>query len=850
MSLIEFDVWTAPYDLSTAPDARLSTDDSLTDAGFNPVLYGEGDGFLEIHIDDPDTQYLQRRAFVRAVRTDTEEPIFDFILEEADTKILAKDSADKVIRWSGRGALYLLDRYRLGQAVYAPGQPNRGSVSVIDYWTWISISPGGILRRVWEEGFHHPDSFYANTSVDFTRVTDSQDETWVDVTDYQTRIGTSGLQVVADMMRMGLMVRARPVPDSVQFQAFKDLSFRTDRTSATFTDGKVRFQGGVNVAVELPQKIAALRERTHTLTRRKDGQYATETLNGSGEPYMDFREVPFTSDPDAVEAFVGAHHLNLQKQSLVAVVQHRIGDGGADGEEGYFPSIDGHYWPGDLVTVHTGSGEYDLNEQPLEVAGIRYFLRGADWMVECQLGAQSISANGLPALPVAGPSTVVTPPLRLCEPAATGGSFEDGDEVGQDADTSSEDRASGAWPGFFEEGVEITVPADIEAGTTLIAVVAWNRLGDNATRDSACYDEQGNTWVMDAESDPVGSSARIAQIWRCNVTTMIPTGDYIRWGAKGTTVEVDGAEFAAGRAFGVYYFNGTLEGPNVGATAGTFGSTMTVAAPAGDVVIGGICRHDSSVTGDGDWNALVPWTETPSGAGVEYTSVFGQWKQSVVSENWVCTSGANKDWSGIAVGYSTELPFEYPGSGPEDLVGTAEQAARCDHNHLAESLLTEETDTDLVLKPDGTGGVEWGTDATGGGGGGAWTTYTPTITASPTPPNLGTGGSISGAYEVIGKTLHLRVHIAIGTSPSAGSGIYQISLPAGITAKTGSGIQALTAYGFDNGTANRRGIGRVAGGATDFTAVFSDAGSVWSHNTPAAIANGDTYSFTGMIEID
>jgi hypothetical protein len=33
-------------------------------------------------------------------------------------------------------------------------------------------------------------------------------------------------------------------------------------------------------------------------------------------------------------------------------------------------------------------------------------------------------------------------------------------------------------------------------------------------------------------------------------------------------------------------------------------------------------------------------------------------------------------------------------------------------------LPTAETDTDLVLHPDGAGGVEWGSDATGGGGGG------------------------------------------------------------------------------------------------------------------------------------
>lgn len=62
---------------------------------------------------------------------------------------------------------------------------------------------------------------------------------------------------------------------------------------------------------------------------------------------------------------------------------------------------------------------------------------------------------------------------------------------------------------------------------------------------------------------------------------------------------------------------------------------------------------------------------------------------------------------------------------------------------------------------------------------GQWVAYTPTITASTTNPGLGAGGAIAGAYATLngGKTVVWRVRIDSGTSPTAGSGTYRISLP-------------------------------------------------------------------------
>ncbi|MCZ0207893.1 hypothetical protein OZK63_21000 [Streptomyces sp. UMAF16] len=60
---------------------------------------------------------------------------------------------------------------------------------------------------------------------------------------------------------------------------------------------------------------------------------------------------------------------------------------------------------------------------------------------------------------------------------------------------------------------------------------------------------------------------------------------------------------------------------------------------------------------------------------------------------------------------------------------------------------------------------------------GAWTTYTPTWTASTTNPSLG-NGTISGRYMKIGRTVLCSINTITGSSTTYGSGSYNWSLPA------------------------------------------------------------------------
>lgn len=61
---------------------------------------------------------------------------------------------------------------------------------------------------------------------------------------------------------------------------------------------------------------------------------------------------------------------------------------------------------------------------------------------------------------------------------------------------------------------------------------------------------------------------------------------------------------------------------------------------------------------------------------------------------------------------------------------------------------------------------------------GAFTSYTPTLTASTTSPTLGTGSSATGYYKRIGHRVTGYANIAFGSSgTAAGSGAYLILLP-------------------------------------------------------------------------
>lgn len=63
------------------------------------------------------------------------------------------------------------------------------------------------------------------------------------------------------------------------------------------------------------------------------------------------------------------------------------------------------------------------------------------------------------------------------------------------------------------------------------------------------------------------------------------------------------------------------------------------------------------------------------------------------------------------------------------------------------------------------------------GAGSAWAPYSPSLTATSTNPNLGTGATATGAFQVSGGILNGYFSIQFGTGSSSGSGTYRVSIP-------------------------------------------------------------------------
>lgn len=123
-------------------------------------------------------------------------------------------------------------------------------------------------------------------------------------------------------------------------------------------------------------------------------------------------------------------------------------------------------------------------------------------------------------------------------------------------------------------------------------------------------------------------------------------------------------------------------------------------------------------------------------------------------------------------------------------------------------------------------------------------TYTPTLTATTTDPNLGDTGTATGAWHRNG---HLITGWAIfefgGTGVDAGSGTYLISLPFdadGSILETSSGNA--TGFGSPIGVATSRDSSTTSNSSTGIV-VLEGAGACWVQETDSAGRFGSANPF-------
>lgn len=129
--------------------------------------------------------------------------------------------------------------------------------------------------------------------------------------------------------------------------------------------------------------------------------------------------------------------------------------------------------------------------------------------------------------------------------------------------------------------------------------------------------------------------------------------------------------------------------------------------------------------------------------------------------------------------------------------------------------------------------------------GDAWTAYTPTWSATVTPPTIG-NGTLTGHAMQAGKMVHYRIALTFGSTTTVGSGVYTFTAPvaAKITAHQPAGI----AQAFDtSATAITMLFARFNNSATQIVCEQA-VGTDVTDASPYAWAAGDTLIITGTYE--
>lgn len=130
----------------------------------------------------------------------------------------------------------------------------------------------------------------------------------------------------------------------------------------------------------------------------------------------------------------------------------------------------------------------------------------------------------------------------------------------------------------------------------------------------------------------------------------------------------------------------------------------------------------------------------------------------------------------------------------------------------------------------------------------AWTPFTPTWTASSVNPAIGNGSFSGSAHMRVGKTIHFRIVITMGSTTTYGTGNWFLALP--ITPVSTLGRIQFNASYLDTGTADRAGVATwdsatskllLQGPPTTAGAALTGVGSTFPHtwaNTDQLVVSG------------
>lgn len=133
---------------------------------------------------------------------------------------------------------------------------------------------------------------------------------------------------------------------------------------------------------------------------------------------------------------------------------------------------------------------------------------------------------------------------------------------------------------------------------------------------------------------------------------------------------------------------------------------------------------------------------------------------------------------------------------------------------------------------------------------GAWGSYTPTWGAT-SAPTIGSGGTITGGYSQIQKTVNFRVGVTFGTGTTFGSGNYTLTIP--VTTGSGLSFWSFLGYALQSSTGYQLTLDVNGGSSTAVLNYQSSTAGVKTRVSPTAPvtwtnASGNGFWFSGTYE--
>jgi hypothetical protein len=687
--------------------ARVVRFTKLQAAEYRGEANGTGAGRFSIRADVAEAQLIDPRGlqYVRVVREDTvaetEAVVGGFWLEQGDFTLL-DEQGTRLLSFGGAGTLAYLSRAQMASHTYI-SPIFTGQDPFDDQWRLYAQSTvyangnhlGAMLWRVLYEATHNvpgthkhgdtpPGETVSDTHADdrpaiaipdlvfdFDQFEDSSGNDWTQSSgEMKAQVGENVLAVVKRLMEAGLYVEMDP--DTFEVRAWENEEHRRTRTGTAWGASVIYFTRPTgediatgNIKSDAKRAIHAYIKRSWLLAGGNDvfgDATGTTDIPWEGFYYADVNDADAAADIAAVQ---------IAARDDAGDTLRLRGRLGTDTSNGYYRPFEDALLD-DLVTVHTGTDQFDIDDQNFPIAAITINLRqGGDWDVWYDLGSAytTTSSRQFQVTPVPAHSH----PPNLCQPGTAAETFVQRMYFSSNVSSISPQTADAAWQGSPSNIVRTlkTAPDGTYGATQVDIFVATDYSLGNYRDSSSAYAIQITSSGMLSAIQSGGSEFLMKA--RARSRTGIGVADEDQFNYPQTVIRIyrSGSGFvgtalaAHGDTPGLRFNQDTILGSR--AWSGTLAAVPGAALNDYFVLEPGT-RHISPTTGaSGAYFAL------NSQVGADDLPDFTDSVDDTLNA-WAQLSFISSDATG------GDLPLDTVHQGAES-VGTSNRAARCDHQH-------------------------------------------------------------------------------------------------------------------------------------------------------------------------